>query len=567
MEIGTATGSAFVNSLISLYGQGTTSSSSGTPSSSSLYGASALLSIGQSSTTDAGYSYLSAGRTGLAAAVPVFDATSLLQAQASIPETAKSDEQIEQEEAAVQEALDHLSAGEHDQARSILNELLKEDPMNAMAVHAMGAVEMDLQEYEKAEKLFLKAHYLDADRGADADARNAHLLQNDDDSVFSKARQMVSSADTLEQGIRLLVNLTDRAPTHTEAHMLLGESLLKEADVVNGLQQFNRALVTADASQALRIENRMNELVEMAPEQAYLHHLLGKAQLAQGKYEEAVTTLAHATELADGEDFYGADRARALVGLGRRMLSSHDISGAIRRFEEAAVQNSLDADVKVALAEGYTARARYKLRLGSEEAAIQDFSLAARKLGSDGDESLRRQIAISAYVAGLAVSAERQQAGEDIDAEVVAFQVAYDMNPENATYKRKLADTRSAMGDQFMADKEYAKAAAAYSKAYALYKNDTTYKQNTINAYRLQGDEEMEDRQFDKAIATYRKAYLIDTNDKVSKESLAAAYNARGLRYMEDKKWGLAAADFREALALVPQNTTYQDNYDSVKDR
>jgi tetratricopeptide (TPR) repeat protein len=426
---------------------------------------------------------------------------------------------------------------------------------------------MDLQQYEKAEKLFLKAHYLDANRGADSDARNARLLQNDDNSVFAKAKQMVSSSGTRADGIRLLVNLTDRAPTHTEAQMLLGESLLQEADAVNGLQHFNRALVTADASQALRIENRLNELIEMAPDQAYLHHLLGKAQLAQGKYEEAVTTLAHATELADGEEFYGADRARALVGVGRQMLSRNNITGAIRRFEEAEVQNSLDADVKAALAEGYAARARYKYRLGSKEAAIQDFSLAARKLGSYGSESLRRQLGLSAYVAGLAVSAERQEAGEDIDEEVLAFQVAYDMDPENTTYKRKLADTRSAMGDQFMADKEYAKAAAAYSKAYALYKNDATYKQNTINAYRLQGDEEMEDRQFDKAIATYRKAYLIDTNNTASKESLAAAYNARGLRYMEDKKWSLAAADFREALALVPQNTTYQDNYDDVKDR
>ncbi len=566
MKIGTATGSAFVNSLIGIVGQGTAYSSTGT-SSTSLFGSSAIVSFGQSSSTDAGYSHLGKGRTGSAVRVPVFDASSLLQSQSGIPATVKTDKQIEQEEAAVQKALDHLSAGEHDPARSILNELLKKDPMNAMAVHALGAIEMDVQDYEKAEKLFLKAHYLDADRGADSDARNARLLRNDDDSVFSKARQMVSSADTRADGIRLLVNLTDRAPTHTEAQVLLGESLLKEADVVNGLQHFNRALVTADASQALRIENRLNELVRMAPEQAYLHHLLGKAQLKQGKYEEAVTTLAHATELADGEDFYGADRARALVGLGRQMLSRNNVAGAIRRFEEAEVQNRLDADVKVALAEGYATRARYKYRLGSQEAAIQDFSLAARKLGSYGSESLRRQLGLSAYVAGLSVSARRQAAGEEIDTEVVAFQVAYDMNPDNATYKRKLADTRSAMGDQFMADQKYADAAAAYNRAYELYKNDATYKQNTIHAYRLLGDKEMGDRQFDKAIAAYRKAYLIDTSDTVSKEGLAAAYNARGLRYMEDKKWGLAAADFREALALFPQNTTYQDNYDSVKDR
>jgi tetratricopeptide (TPR) repeat protein len=349
--------------------------------------------------------------------------------------------------------------------------------------------------------------------------------------------------------------------------MLLGESLLKEADVVNGLQHLNRALVTADVSQAQRIESRLNEMIRMAPELAYLHHLAGKAQLAQGKYEEAVTTLARATQLADGEELYGADRARALVGLGRQMLSQNDIAGAIRRFEEAEVQNHLDADVKVALAEGYAARARNRYRLGSREAAIQDFSLAARKLGTHGSESLRRQIGLSAYVAGLAVSARRQETGQDIDAEVVAFQVAYDMNPENATYKRVLADTRCAMGDQFMRDDKYANAAAAYKRAYELYNNNTTYKQNTIHAYRLLGDKEMGDRQFDKAIAAYRNAYVIDTADGVSKENLAAAYNARGLRHLKDQKWSLAAADFREALALFPQNTTYRENYDSVKNR
>ncbi len=144
---------------------------------------------------------------------------------------------------------------------------------------------------------------------------------------------------------------------------------------------------------------------------------------------------------------------------------------------------------------------------------------------------------------------------------MTVFQTAYDLDPENKTYKRKLAETRNAIGDQLYATGKYQEAAQSYNRARELYKYDKTYKANTINAFVKYGDERAANLNYGDAIEAYRQAYLVDTYNAEVKQKLATQYNARGLDYVSWEKYKLAALDFKEALRLFPGNAEYQANY------
>ncbi len=558
-QVGQA-GSTFSTSTI-----GVSSTQTSQSTDASTFGLDALLSLGQSE-TDTGYSFLATQGITSQLTVPQYDLASVLlnTSTSTYSAPAQSEEEQARELAAAQQALEQSSYGEYDEAESILQGILDDNPQSAVAAHTMGAVALDKQDYERAEQWFRRAHFLDPDRGADSDAQNARFLQQDDDKVFAHAKRMVANGETQLDGIRLLVNLTDRSPSHTEARLLLAENLIAQGDTVNGLQQFNRAIVTAEDAELGPIEARLAYLSELAPSVAYLRHLHGKAQLELGQYQKASETLAVATKLA-GSDIYSTDEARAQVGLGYALLDRNDIAGAVAKFERAESLDNSNREVRRALAEGYLARARLKARAGAHGDAIQDYRLASQKLGSFGSDSLRKQIAMGAYSLGLTLEGMHEQAGEDIDEEVLAYQTAYDIDPDNTTYKRKLAETRFALGDQYLAEENYSAAASAYVRAYELYKNDETYKEAAVNALVLKGDDLMSDYDYDEAIEAYRQAYQIDVDDETAKTKLAEAYNTRGESYRTSEKYKLAAADFKEALHLFPDNATYQENYDSVK--
>ena len=196
--------------------------------------------------------------------------------------------------------------------------------------------------------------------------------------------------------------------------------------------------------------------------------------------------------------------------------------------------------------------------------AIQEYSKAANELGSDASSSLGNRIAVGAYNAGLKLERQHIASGSDLDAEALAFRVAFDLDPGDGTYKQKLAKTNNTIGNQFLAESKYAEAADAYREAYDLYPGDVGYERSVINAHRLDGDRLLARHQFAEAITAYRSAYKVDMNNQTSKSKLAAAYNDRGMEFKYDTRYTKAVADFKEAMALEPTNKTYQINYLSL---
>jgi len=549
-----STDAAAIGNLIPLYTaayQNTAPAGAGTTISA--FGPAALLSLGQ----------------GTPAAAAAYDYTELVRAAAQIqsPITPQiSPKQREAEQAIIKQAAALRLNSRYEDARNLLEGLLAKNPSNGLAVHGLGAIELDLGNYETAEQYFRKAHYLSPEYGFDRDAANAEILQHDDDYVLEQAERLTGRGDTRDDGVRLLVALTRRSPSNAVARTLLAENLIRSGDAARGLAEYQLAISSADRGQLEQIESKLVSLVKVAPRAAYLRNLLGQTELKLGKHEQAAETLALATRLSDNDPLYRADEALAHVALGHDALDRSDLIAAMSAFKAAQSLDPLGDEVKLGLAEGYTARGQWRARIGDPGRAIDELNSAKSALGSIENEELKLQIAEAFYGAGRTLESRRLSSGAKVGDEIVAFQAAYDLDPDNLTYRHKLAETHSLIGDEFLAEGNQKDAAYAYQAAYEVDSSNDSYKQNAIGAFLAWGDERSAAYDHHQAITAYQAAYDLDNSNETAKSSLADAFNTRGLFYksLGEDFYEQAADDFLAALDLYPDNEEYQANYDSV---
>jgi tetratricopeptide (TPR) repeat protein len=517
------------------------------------FGPATLLSLGESTSTSATrFDYSNLARLAF-------------QSQTSVTQQV-SPERLKAEQKIIEQATALRIDERFDEARELIEDLLDENPTNGVAIHTLGAIELDLGNYEKAEGYFRKADYYAPDYGFDTDASNARTLQEDDEYVLEQARRLTANGETRDQGVRLLVSLTRRSPSDAVARSLLAQNLIAQGDAAQGLAQYQLAISSANRAQAQQIETELTALVKLAPQAAFLRNLLGQTELKLGKHEQAAETLALATQLSDNDPLYQADEALAHVALGRDALEVGDLSAAMIAFQTAQQLDPTGEEVNRGLAEGYLARGLYRSRIGDPARAIEELNSAKSFLAEIEDEELTDRIAGAFYSAGRTLELRRESSGADVGDELTAFQAAYNLDPENLTYQRKLAETQNTLGDQYLAEGNYRDAAYAYQHAYEVYSRESSYKDNAISAFLAWGDERVAAWDHHQAITAYQAAYDLDHDNETSKFSLAEAFNRRGLFYrsLGADFYDQAADDFLEALDLYPNNEDYQDNYDSV---
>lgn len=473
---------------------------------------------------------------------------------------------IEIEEGAVKLALAFVDQKKYRAARFVLEAELKRNPSSGAVAYTQGVVEQAAGDYKKAEDYFRKAGYLAPELNAQIDVENVRALQGDDATALRRVKRLLASADTRAGGVRLLVTLTDRSPTFTAARTLLADRLLAGGDPINALLQYDRALESANSSELGELRTRFENLVKRAPDGAFVHKLLGKAQLKLGDSRAALETLHKASTLSDGDPFFLETEASAYVAVGRGKLAGGDLRGALTDFEQAYSLNSVGDDVLIARAEGRFANGQRLARLGDLGGAIDQYNLAAPDVDREGASFLRDPLARAAYAAGRKLEARRLTAGADVGQEVVAFQIAYDIDPENSIYRNRLALTRNTIGDEFAADGDLKSAGGAYAAAAGLAPSNTAYRTKAIDAYTTYGLARAAVLDFAEAISTLRSAFDLDHGNATSRLNLATVYNSAGLFYRDhESDKATAAAHFLEALHLYPGNAEYQANYDSVK--
>ncbi len=557
-------GPNFNLNLLSTLGLPTGTTTNGTQSSGqSIFGPAANLSLGNTSSTQANGTYSNLRSI----SIPQFNLAAVYGAQTQgVPQTARSEEQVKWEEAVIKKSLELVNAGELEDARSLVNQVLAENKTNAEAIHILGLAYQTEGKYEQAEQMYLRAHAIKPETGYDNDAQNARILQKDDDEVYNRAQTMMKAPSQRQEGIRLMMALTARNDDYTAAHVALGEAFLDEGDPLNGLMEYNTAIRVAEFSQLGGIERNLAALVDSAPNAPFPRQLLGKVYLRQERWDEALQTLSLARQLGDNATAYDRDVAKAHLGVGYERLDRHDVSGALRAFENAKELSPTDPAVKEALAEAYIARAREHVQRGSFDDALDDYDRAADLVEDQpGTQELREKAASAVYSLGLRLERRREDPDVISDDEVRAFKIAHAFDKENNTHKRRLAEARIEMGAVYEAEGDYEAAAHSYRNAHKLYEQNREYRDLAINAFITWGDEAAAGLEYDNAVEAYRQAYQLNTHNHTAKSKLAEAYNTRGLYHYEFEDYTLAVDDFEEALNLFPDNEEYQDNYNMVR--
>lgn len=485
---------------------------------------------------------------------------------AAAPQVQRSKRELDAEKEAVELALSFVDRKKYEAARVSLSSYLNGRTPSGAVVHTQGIIELAARNYKKAEDLFRKAAYLTPELNSQSSAENAKALQQDDRVVLARAQRLLADPAERSSGVELLVALTDRSPEDNEARFLLAENLIRTGDAVNGLLQYGRVLDAATKPELVRLESTLEGLAKASPDGAFVRNLIGKTQLALGKTQLALDSLSQASELSGFQTQFLKDEAEAYVQIGREQLADRDFEAAFSSFDRAYELDPGSESVKLAHAEGLTVRGERLARFGDHDAAILLYQDAAERLSLvEGGDELRERIARSAYRAGRVLETRRIADGEKVGTAVDAFQVAYDLQSDNSTYRKKLAETRNRIGDEYLAEASYKSAADSYEAAFALEKNNTTYRDNVINANTLYGDERRAALDWEAAIDAYRTAFEADTDNTDSRFQLADTYNAAGLYYVNIDDKEQAAEYFLEALHLYPDNAEYQANYDSVK--
>lgn len=473
---------------------------------------------------------------------------------------------IEIEEDAVKRALGFVDQKKYKAARFVLAEELKRNPGSGAVAYTQGIVEQAAGNYADAEDFYRKASYLAPELNSLVDAENVRALQGDDATALARVKRLLGSSDTKDGGLRLLVTLTDRSPNFTEARTLLAANLLKNGDPLNALLQYDRAVGTANNVELDELRETFEGLAKRAPDGAFIHKVLGKIQLKQGDSQTALETLHQATTLSSGDAAFLETEASAYVAVGREKLSDGDLRGALSDFDQAYTLNPSGDDVILARTEGRIANGEHLAKLGDLEGAIDQYNLVAIDAGHEGAEALRERLGHDAYTVGRTLETRRIAAGADVGKELTAFQIAYDTDPENDVYRKKLAATRITLGDQYVADGDYKNAGGAYAAAAGLEPYNDDYRTKAIDAYTTYGLARLAVLDFAEALTSLRSAFNLDTQNTTSRQNLATGYNSAGVFYRDhesDKE--SAAGYFLEALHLYPDNAEYQANYDSVK--
>lgn len=545
MNIGDSLTGSGIGALIGAAGGTASTFSAPRSGGGSLFGPASVLSLSSS------------GRSGLSAP----DLSSILGA--ALPSTPPQSRGFNRQQAEqFKQALSLESNGDLEGAQAILDRLNRQDPLNGIVIHALGTVAFDRNDYAKAERLFRRSDFLAPTRGYASDAENAGLLQKDDVSVLSAARRLLAADDTADQGQRLLVALTARSPRDVEAQITVAESLLKSGDAVNGLLRYERAIENGDVKQLARIEGRLSQLADLSPKAAFVRDLLGKAQLKLGDTSAAERSFQQAASLSEDPTVYNADLADVYVALGQEALAKQDISGAFERLYQAQTLAPDQQNLKQAFVQVYTARAELRVRQTDLSAAVTDYQSAIVNLSESATDDEKLKLANAIYSVGRLIEARR---GDDpVGLEAGAFQSAYDLAPDNLTFKTRLAATRELAGDQFLSDGNYTDAIGAYRRAFYLFKGNDAYQNSFVAALETYGDDRMDAVDYTAAIDSYKEAYETDKSNPGNKQTLADAYNTRGLNYVTLGQYDLAATDFQAALALYPNNEDYQNNYDSA---
>lgn len=411
---------------------------------------------------------------------------------------------------ALADASSRIGARDFDGAKNALKTVFDQDPNDSSALRLNGRIALAEQDYKTAEQTFSRAVALEGGNPAnDPDVRVARTLQQDDDSVLSRARAMLVSPAHRQQALDLLVHVSARSPENADAAIALAEAYNVSRRPELAVSSLDNALRSADAEQAGRVVADAAEIVRRQPGSAFAKNVLGRALTRTGDLDGGIENLRAALDLAPTDPSFAADLANAFVARSRDSLDRGATDSARADLAAAYAADQFNPDVQSLTARVAATDARDAVFRGRFNKALTRLATARRN--APNDAPFRKELA-DLYIQ---VGEHFEQTGGTTQA-LDNFSAALDLDPGSTHAKRKVAEL------------SHTKGVAA------------------LNA----GD-------FDRAITFLQTAFNTDRPDTTNQSDLARAFDLRGERFRASGKFSEAVADLTRAVELDPANAQF----------
>lgn len=413
-------------------------------------------------------------------------------------------------EQALDIAIRHHQAGSLETAESIYRQVIAFQPDNSRALHLLGVVALQRQDFQAALELFDRA------LAGKPDFAEAH--SNRGNTLMELGRE-----DEAEASYRKAIAING---TFAMAHYNLGNILLAGKRFDESTAHFNRALSANPRLTEARInlglafkemgklkeaECSYRKALELRPELAVCHYNLGNILLETGRPDEAVTSYERALTLEPGYTGARLNLGATLRDLGR-------LEEAAACYELAIADSLADAQVYV------------------------NYGAVLRDLGKPAEaESCYRKALDIEPDAPLAHfnmgNALRDQ--ERMDEAVSSYRRAVSLEPESPGFLTNLGNALRDNGNS-------ADSVPVYQQALELDPRNFEALVNLGNAFKELG-------KMDQAISSYNKALLI-------RPDMAEVHYNLGTAFQDQCLLADAVACYRRVLELKPDHAVAHSN-------
>jgi tetratricopeptide (TPR) repeat protein len=265
-------------------------------------------------------------------------------------------------EAKFRDAMAHHRGGELDQAQGLYEDILRDKPDHADALHMLGLVAHQQGRNGDAKTFIANA--------IEVDAKNAFFHNN-----LGEVKRMLGETEGAASCYRTAIELQ---PDYAQAHNNLGLVLFQLKQAEQAVEEFNTALAIDPAAEGIhnnlgvvleamgRLEDAIpcfRRSLELAPEQAEVNNNLGAALHAQGELEEAERYLQNAARIAPSV-------ANVHYNLSRLYLDQGRFDDALSAARKAIELNPRLPDYFIALGAVQRAMGNMEDSLGSLRAAV-----------------------------------------------------------------------------------------------------------------------------------------------------------------------------------------------------
>jgi protein O-GlcNAc transferase len=422
--------------------------------------------------------------------------------------------------ALLQAGLSHHQAGRLADAETFYRQILQREPKHADALHLLGVIAYQVQQYDAAVHLF----------------EQAIAAKPDNPAYHVNLGSVRQDQGSLKQAIGHYRHALVLQPDYPEAHNNLGNALLAQGE--------NQAA----------IESYLNAL-RYRSDYAQAHNNLGSALQAQDQLDRAISHYRQA--LALDPQFLNAR-----INLGNVLQQSGELDAAIESYRQVLATHPELAQVHHHLANALQAQQDKPAAMASYRRAIElkpDYAEAYFNLGNMQRDAGEPIAAIALYRQAIALKTDYAQAhynlgivldecGE-IDAAAQHYRYALDHKPDYTEAYNNFGRWLASQG--------------RLDDAIDAYQQALQHQPDYVEAHNNWGIVLEEKGQLDAAMERYRQALAIRPDYAIAHNNLGRSWSSQG-------KFSLALQSFRRALELQPDfdaaysNVLFHLNHDAA---